>query len=312
MAEEQVRFLDPNLLNPNPDNPRLIFHEDELNTLADSISKQGILVPLTIYQDGKKYFLLDGERRWRCSLRLGLSSVPVIIQPKPDYMQNLMMMFAIHNARRDWDPLPTALKLEELEKEFIKRHRYTPTVTELSGIASIPRGEIIRLKKLLKLPKEYRKELLEELNKPRSAQVLTVDHVIETSGGVEALAKRGLISGNEIEPLRRAIIQKFRDKVIDNTVAPRKLRNLARAVERNEVSISTAQLVIHKLLTDPKYSIDQAYLETVERADFEHGLEQLTLRLLSKLQELEERNFSPSNKIIDVFNKLALELRKYG
>lgn len=312
MAEEIVRFLEPDLLNPNPDNPRLIFHEDELNTLTDSISKQGILVPLTIYQDGKKYFLLDGERRWRCSLRLGLSSVPVIIQPKPDYMQNLMMMFAIHNARRDWDPLPTALKLEELENEFVKRHRYTPTETELSGIASIPRGEIRRLKKLLKLPLEYRTELLEELNKPRSSQVLTVDHVIETTNGVEALSKRGLITLNEVEPLRRAIIQKFREKIIDNTVAPRKLINLARAVERSEVSISAAQIAIHKLLKDPNYSIDQAYLETVERADFEHGIEQLSLRLLSKLEELEVRNFLPSDKVSSVFKKLATKLKKYG
>lgn len=308
---EQVTLLDPKKLEPNPDNPRLIFHEDELNTLADSISKQGILVPLTIYQDGKKYFLLDGERRWRCSLRLGLSIVPVIVQPKPDHMQNLMMMFAIHNARRDWDPLPTALKLEELEKEFTKRHRVAPTETELSGIASIPRGEIRRLKKLLKLPLDYRKELLEELNKPRSMQVLTVDHVIETGGGVDALVKKGIVSESEAEPLRRAIVQKFRTKVIDNTVAPRKLTNLARAVERKEVSMAAAKRSINRLLVEPLYSIDQAYLETVERADFEHGIEQLTLRLLAKLEELRERNYAPSKKIVGVFDDLAKALKKY-
>lgn len=308
---EQVTLLDPKKLEPNPDNPRLIFHEDELNTLADSISKQGILVPLTIYQDGKKYFLLDGERRWRCSLKLGLSIVPVIVQPKPDHMQNLMMMFAIHNARRDWDPLPTALKLEELEKEFTKRHRVAPTETELSGIASIPRGEIRRLKKLLKLPLDYRKELLEELNKPRSMQVLTVDHVIETGGGVDALVKKGIVSESEAEPLRRAIVQKFRTKVIDNTVAPRKLTNLARAVERKEVSMAAAKRSINRLLVEPQYSIDQAYLETVERADFEHGIEQLTLRLLAKLEELRERNYAPSKKIVGVFDDLAKALKKY-
>lgn len=39
--------------------------------------------------------------------------MPVIVQPKPDKLQNIMMMFAIHNARRDWDPLPTAYTLQE-------------------------------------------------------------------------------------------------------------------------------------------------------------------------------------------------------
>src|SRR5674476_1272499 len=119
---EIVTLLGTGQIEPNPENPRLIFHEDELETLSQSISKQGILVPLTVYPEGKKYRILDGERRWRCSLRLGLSTVPVIVQPKPDRMTNLMMMFAIHNARRDWDPLPTAIKLEQLEQEFKKRH----------------------------------------------------------------------------------------------------------------------------------------------------------------------------------------------
>src|SRR5688572_10581438 len=99
---EQVKLLDPNSLDRNAENPRLIFREEELKALEESIAHQGILVPLTIYADGQKFFILDGERRWRCAKALGLPRVPVIIQPKPDRLQNLMMMFAIHNARKDW------------------------------------------------------------------------------------------------------------------------------------------------------------------------------------------------------------------
>jgi ParB/RepB/Spo0J family partition protein len=115
-----VELLDPRKLQQNKDNPRLIFRQDELQALQDSISEQGILVPLTVYRDKTKYTLLDGERRWRCALRLGLHQVPVIIQAKPDRVANIMMMFAIHNARKDWDPLPAALKMEELEKILAK------------------------------------------------------------------------------------------------------------------------------------------------------------------------------------------------
>lgn len=210
---DEVTLLEPSQLDPNPDNPRLIFHEDELHSLADSIKKQGILVPLTVYRDGKRFKLLDGERRWRCSLSLGLPRVPVIVQPKPDRMTNIMMMFAIHNARKDWDPLPTALKLEQPEGEFLKRHGTKPSETELSGIASIPRGEVRRLKKLLALPAAYRKELLAELDKPRSLQILSVDHVIEATAGVDALHKRGVLTLAEVEPLRRAIVDKFKTEV---------------------------------------------------------------------------------------------------
>ena len=84
-----------------------------------------------------------------------------------------MMMFAIHHARKDWDPLPTALKLQDLEREFEKQHGRKPTELQLSGLASLLRGEVRRLKKLLALPAIYREELLRELDKPRSEQVLT-------------------------------------------------------------------------------------------------------------------------------------------
>ena len=97
-----VELIDPSKIEQNPDNPRLIFRLQELEELETSIASQGILVPLTLYQDGKRYILLDGERRWRCARKLGLHRVPAIIQPKPERIQNIMMMFAIHNARRDW------------------------------------------------------------------------------------------------------------------------------------------------------------------------------------------------------------------
>ena len=79
-----VEVIDPRSLRKNPDNPRLIFQAEELSALEESIKEQGILVPLTVYKDGKHFVLLDGERRWRCALRLGLHTVPAIIQEKPD------------------------------------------------------------------------------------------------------------------------------------------------------------------------------------------------------------------------------------
>ena len=130
---EHIRLIDPRRLKRNPENPRLIFRQEDLDSLRDSIAAQGILVPLTLYEAGRTFYLLDGERRWRCALKLGLSTVPAIVQPKPDRLQNLMMMFSIHNARTDWDPLPTAIKLHEIEKEFAVRNGRPPKEAELAG-----------------------------------------------------------------------------------------------------------------------------------------------------------------------------------
>jgi ParB/RepB/Spo0J family partition protein len=240
---------------------------------------------LTVYGGPKRFVILDGERRWRCSLRLGLTKVPVIVQPKPTRLQNIMMMFAIHNTRRDWDPLPTAYKLAELEKVFTEFNSRSPTESELAEIASISRGEVRRLKNLLRLPEVYHQELMQELEKPRSKQLLTVDHVLEATKGAQALRKRGVVDETREEQLRRAVVDKFRAGVIDNTVAPRKLARIARAVEREEVSPVVAADVVGRLIEDDAYTIDAAFRDSVEKVDFEHGIEQLASRLNEKLIE---------------------------
>lgn len=288
-----IRYVGPKHIVPNEENPRLIFHADELYALQESISEQGILVPLTVFTGGKKgtFVLLDGERRWRCAIKLGLEDVPVIVQPRPDRLTNIMMMFAIHNTRTDWDPLPTAYKLRELEEEFERKRGRKPNEAELAGLASLSRGEIRRLKKLLGLPEVYRDELMVELDKPRSEQLITVDHVLEATKGASALRSRGIVSSSQEDALRRSIIDKFRSKVIKNTVAPRQLARIARAVDRGDVSPDTAKNVARRLIKEPSYSIDDAFAQSVEQIDFEHSTEQLTERLTARLREHETRAY---------------------
>lgn len=303
MAEE-INLLDPDKLKRNPENPRLVFHQEELDALQRSIKEQGILVPLTVYRDGKQHYLLDGERRWRSAIKLGLNRVPVIVQPKPDRLQNLMMMFAIHNARKDWDPLPTALKMRQIEIEFTKRNKRAPREAELAGLASISRGEVRRLKKLLGLPEEYRHELLAELKKPRAQQMITVDHVLETTRGAESLRKRDVIDEETENDLRRAILNKFRKGIVKNTVAPRKLAKIARGVERGQVSKRTARAVVRKLIHKTSYSIDQAFEQSVEKADFEHGINQLVERVQTGLADYEHRGYEVSSNLHDALSRL--------
>jgi ParB/RepB/Spo0J family partition protein len=306
-----VRLVDPKALDRNPDNPRLIFREEEMQALQDSIRAQGILVPLTVYSDGKIYRLLDGERRWRSALKLGMPRVPVIVQPKPERLTNIMMMFAIHHAREDWDPLPTALKLEELEKEFERRNERKPTEKELAGLASMSRGEVRRLKKLLSLPQKYRDELLAELRVPRAAQVLTVDHVLEASNAASALKKRGIVDAKGEDRLREAIIKKFRTNVINNTVAPRKLVRIARAVQRGELSVAGAQRVVDKVVSSPSYTVDEAFRDSVEQVDFEHNLRTLADRIARVLEEHTERRYKVSKEARESLAALAKQIQRF-
>lgn len=310
-TDSGISLIEPQKLRPNPENPRLIFRQDELRILQDSIKHQGILVPLTVYRERSGYVILDGERRWRCALKLALNTVPAIVQPKPDPLQNLMMMFAIHNQRQEWDPLPTAYKLQELERRVTEEWGRLPTESELAELASITRGEVRRLKVLLTLPQEYRDELMQELEKPRPQQVLTVDHVLEATRGAAALAKRGILNAGEEEKLRRAVVDKFKEGRLTSTVEPRLLARMARAVDREEISPRVARHVVDQIINDPTYTVQDAFKGSVEAADFAHGTEQLADRLAARISEHETEDFAPTDSLRETLQELTRSIRRF-
>jgi len=152
----QLLYLSVDEISPNPENPRLIFDQDKLDILAESISEVGILVPLIVYreEDGR-YIILDGERRWRCARRINLKEVPVNIIATPSKIENVLRMFNIHNVREEWELMPTALKLGELMNEL-----RTTNERRLGELTSLTPGTIRRCKILLSLPKKYQKGVL--------------------------------------------------------------------------------------------------------------------------------------------------------
>jgi ParB/RepB/Spo0J family partition protein len=307
---EAVRLIDPKKIVANKENPRLIFREDELVDLEESIKQQGILVPLTLFESGKKYVILDGERRWRCALKLAMPNIPAIVQPKPDKLQNIMMMFAIHKSRKDWDPLPTAMKLQQLADELERRHGIVPSEEALAAAASISRGEVRRYRHILELPERYKNQLMKELGKPRNEQVLTVDHVLESVRGAEALRKRDIINRDEEQKLSQVLIAKFRAKIIKSTVSPRQLPRIARAVQRESISSETARKAVLRLIKEPKFTPEDAFQNSVAQVDFEHSTEQISDRLCKRLEEHITRKYKPGERLLGSLQELAKILRK--
>jgi ParB family transcriptional regulator, chromosome partitioning protein len=309
---ERTTYLQTKSIEANPENPRLVFREKELQSLQQSIAEQGILVPLTVFRDGSRYKILDGERRWRCALRLNLAKVPVIIQEKPEKLQNIMMMFAIHNTRRDWDPLPTALKLRQLEGLLQRRTSKRILERTLAAHASITVGEVRRLKRILELPPDLLKELRQEGRKELSDQTLTVDQVVETADAARALQRRDVVSPDEATVLVRALVDRFRRGEIKSTVEPRLLVRLAQAVGRGQVGVQLAHRVVSRLSTEPGFTIENAYKESVAQADFEHGVDQIASRLTGQLAEFETRSYRLTPALRGTLRELRERLERLG
>lgn len=64
---------------PNPDQPRTVFDQAELEGLAQSIKENGLIQPIVVEQAEDRYILIGGERRWRAHQMLGLKRIEAVI-----------------------------------------------------------------------------------------------------------------------------------------------------------------------------------------------------------------------------------------
>ena len=92
-------------VEPNPEQPRQDFDEEELQALADSITVHGIIQPLTVREMPNGYYqIIAGERRWRAARMANLSDVPAVIIEADD--KKAMELALIENLQRqDLNPL---------------------------------------------------------------------------------------------------------------------------------------------------------------------------------------------------------------
>ena len=105
-------------VEPNPDQPRQDFDEEELEALAESIRIHGILQPLTVRETRSGYYqIIAGERRWRAARLANLSEVPVIVIEADD--KKVMELALIENLQRqDLNPVEEALGYQSLIEEY--------------------------------------------------------------------------------------------------------------------------------------------------------------------------------------------------
>ena len=105
-------------VEPNPDQPRHDFDEEELQALADSIEEHGIIQPLTVRELHTGYYqIIAGERRWRAARLANLAEVPVVIIEADD--KKAMELALIENLQRqDLNPVEEALGYRSLMQDY--------------------------------------------------------------------------------------------------------------------------------------------------------------------------------------------------
>lgn len=147
-GSSSITEVDLDLIIANPNQPRAFFDEETLVELASSIRELGVISPITLRQnDDGTYLIIAGERRYRASKSIGLSTIPAYVKTAQD--EQIMEMALIENIQReDLNAIEIALAFYRLMEE------YKLTQERLSERVGKKRTTIANYLRLLRLPAE--------------------------------------------------------------------------------------------------------------------------------------------------------------
>ena len=175
-------------INRNPRQPRSQMDKDELEELAASIRKNGILQPLIVApaEEPGKYILIAGERRLIAAGMAGMSSVPVIIRQATE--QERLELALIENVQRaDLTPLEAAEAYRQLTDDFNLSHE------QISQQVGKSRVSITNTLRLLKLSDEAQKALNHgEISEGHARAILGLPTTEAQSAVLQAVLKHEL------------------------------------------------------------------------------------------------------------------------
>ena len=186
-ADSPYQLLPLHKVEPNPDQPRQEFDEEELQQLADSISVHGVIQPLTVRALPSGYYqIIAGERRWRASRLAGLREIPAVIIEADD--RKAMELALIENLQRqDLNPVEEALGYQVLMAD------YGLTQEETAKAVGKSRPAVANALRLLSLSPEVLEMLRAgQLTAGHARAVLTLNSPKKQLSAAQKIAALGL------------------------------------------------------------------------------------------------------------------------
>ena len=153
----QFKQIDVTALKRGEYQPRRFIQEPELQELAASIEKHGVMQPIVVRpvdDEAHPYEIIAGERRWRAAILAGLTQIPAIVRELND--QVAIALALIENIQRqDLNPIDQALALQRFHDDFGLSHQ------EIADTVGKARTTVSNLLRLLSLPDSI-KDLMQQ------------------------------------------------------------------------------------------------------------------------------------------------------
>ncbi len=199
VSGENVTQIKLSRIEPNKEQPRKVFDEEKLETLAESIKKHGVIQPIIVKDmDNGFYQIVAGERRWRASRMAGLKEIPAIIRSYDEL--TTMQVALIENLQREnLNPIEEALSYKALLDDF------SLTQEQVSEQVGKSRSAVANSIRLLTLP-EIVREMLENgvLSSGHARAILAVNNDADKLLLAEKIVEAGL-SVRQAEQLAKSL-----------------------------------------------------------------------------------------------------------
>ena len=125
VADGVLREVPIGSITPNTFQPRDHFDDEQIASLAASISELGVLQPILVRplgEEGDSFELIAGERRWRAARRAGLATIPVLVRASTSDQSSLEQALVENLHRADLNALEEAAAYQQLIDEFQLTH----------------------------------------------------------------------------------------------------------------------------------------------------------------------------------------------
>ncbi|MBL8173555.1 MAG: ParB/RepB/Spo0J family partition protein [Bryobacterales bacterium] len=242
-------------IDPNPLQPRSVFQPDRLRELAQSIDANGIIQPLIVRQQGERFELVAGERRWRASRMAGLTDVPVVVVNTSN--DHLLEVSLIENIQReDLNPIEVAQAFDKLHREHLLSHE------DIARRTGKDRSTVTNMLRLLKLPPDIQLLLAEHRLSMGHARALLglsdPDHQRE-------LAEKTTAQGLSVRQVER-MVQKATEPRDEGAAAEKKQDpNVRAAADELEKVLGTRVRIVEKSDQRGKIEIEYYSQEDLHR-----------------------------------------------
>ncbi len=225
-------------ISPNPNQPRTNFNKEEIEELAESIEKSGLLQPIVVreLEDGR-YQIIAGERRWQACKLAGLKKVPIRIQEIDE--DKALELALIENVQRsDLNPIEEAYGY----KRLMERNRMTQS--DVAQAVAKGRSTIANSLRLLDLPEAAQKMLFED--KITAGHARAILSVPSQEGRLKLTGKlmEKKMSVRETEALAQLLSGKSKQQSNARATVPSSYKTVAKALRdvlKTNVKVKSSQ-----------------------------------------------------------------------